>query len=54
MSIVETAIERKQIHGDINLIWVQLGIYSDEAKAKTEENGINYVQNKCLYVEYLA
>ncbi len=53
-SIVKQAVERRNQRGDINLIWVQLGVKSAEAKILAEENGIQYIENKCLYIEYLA
>ncbi len=34
------------------LIWLQLGISNEESKEIAEENGINYVENKCLMVEH--
>jgi len=52
VDVVKQAIERKKAKGDIDVIWLQLGIYNDEAKALAEENGIEFVQNKCLKIEY--
>ncbi|MBR7048143.1 MAG: CoA-binding protein [Campylobacter sp.] len=33
-------------------LWLQLGIFNDEAGKIAENNGINFVQNKCIMVEY--
>lgn len=32
--------------------WLQLGIKNEEAKAKALNNGINFVQDRCIMVEY--
>ena len=52
LDVVKQAIERKKAKGDIDVIWLQLGIYNDEAKELAEQNGIEFVQNKCLKIEY--
>ena len=33
-------------------LWLQLGIFNDEAGKIAEKNGINFVQNKCIMIEY--
>ncbi len=53
LAIVEEAIERKRIKGDIKVIWLQLGIENDAAKKLALKHDIAFVQNKCMYVEYL-
>lgn len=53
LNVVEEAIERKKIKGDIHLIWLQEGIYNDEAKDLAEKNGIVFIQDKCIYKEYI-
>ncbi len=53
VKVVEEAIDRKKTKGDIKVIWFQLGIENEDAKILAMENGIEVVQNKCLYVEYL-
>lgn len=52
VKIVEEAIERKKEKNDIDVIWLQLGIVNDEAKQLAEENGIGFIQDKCMYIEY--
>ncbi len=32
--------------------WLQLGIFNDEVKEKCENLGINFIQNKCIMIEY--
>ena len=34
------------------VLWLQLGISSDEAKATVELNNIEYIENKCTKMEY--
>ena len=52
LDIVKEAVERKKEKGDIDVIWLQLGIINDEAKALAEENDIIFVQDRCLLQEY--
>jgi len=35
-----------------DVIWVQTGIFSDEGKKIAEENGIFYLENKCILLEH--
>ncbi|WP_297940678.1 CoA-binding protein [uncultured Campylobacter sp.] len=35
----------------VKTLWLQLGITSDEAGAVARENGINFVQDKCIKIE---
>jgi hypothetical protein len=53
VQVVKEAIERKKNRGDIKVIWLQQDIYNDEAKSLAEANGFEFVQDKCMYVEYL-
>lgn len=53
LDIVNQAIERKEKKGDIKLIWLQLGIANEEAREKALEHGFQFIQNKCIYVEYI-
>ena len=45
--IAEDAIKIKA-----KVLWLQLGISSDEAKKNVEANNIEYVENKCTKIEY--
>lgn len=49
---VKQAVERKKKTGDIKAVWLQEGITNEEAKKLAEENGLSFVQNKCMYKEY--
>lgn len=34
------------------LIWLQLGIQSDEAAKLAQENGMQFIQNRCIKIEH--
>ena len=53
LDVVREAVERKNIKGDIHLIWLQEGIVNEEARKLAESNGIEFVQDKCMYKEYV-
>lgn len=46
--IVDAAIDR----GDVETIWLQLGIRNDEAVARARDAGIAVVQDRCMKVEH--
>lgn len=52
LDVVKEAIERHKAKGDIDLIWLQEGIINDEAKAIALENGIEFIQDKCMLREH--
>ena len=52
LDVVREAVERKQAHGDIAVIWLQEGIVNEKAKELAEENGIQFVQDHCMLKEY--
>lgn len=52
LSIVQEAVERRKAKGDIKLIWLQLGLKNEEAKQLAKENGIDYIEDKCMYIEH--
>ncbi len=52
LSIVQEAVERRKAKGDIKLIWLQLGLKNAEAKKLGAENGIDYIEDKCMYIEH--
>ncbi|KAB1196344.1 MULTISPECIES: CoA-binding protein [Haloferax] len=51
-AVVDAAIDRAADHGDVKAVWLQLGIRDDEAAARAEEAGLDYVQDKCYKVEH--
>ena len=46
--IVEDAINKKEV----KVIWMQSGIYNEEAERRAKENGIDVVFNRCMKVEH--
>ncbi|MFC5366605.1 CoA-binding protein [Salinirubrum litoreum] len=50
--IVDQVLDRKQSRGDVQAIWLQLGISHDEAAARAEEAGLRVVQDRCMKVEH--
>jgi uncharacterized protein len=47
--ITEDAIKKKD---RIKVIWMQEGIYNEEAEKKAKENGIDVVYNRCMMAEH--
>ncbi|HKI08678.1 MAG TPA: CoA-binding protein [Nitrososphaeraceae archaeon] len=47
-TIVEDAINKK----GVKVIWMQSGIYNEEAERRAKENGIDVVFNRCMKVEH--
>jgi uncharacterized protein len=47
---VDDAIKKKD---GIKVIWMQSGIYNEEAEKKTKENGIDVVYNRCMMAEHM-
>lgn len=46
--VVDDALKKK----GIKVIWMQSGIYNEEAERKAKENGIDVVYNRCMKVEH--
>jgi predicted CoA-binding protein len=46
--VVNDTINKK----GIKVIWMQSGIYNEEAERKAKENGIDVVFNRCMMVEH--
>jgi predicted CoA-binding protein len=51
-SIVDAVIERIERRGDVQGLWLQLGIRDDDAVARARDAGLTVVQDRCLKVEY--
>jgi len=49
-AVIDDAINRKK--NDIQVIWMQLGIYNKEAEKRAKENGIDIVYNRCMMEEH--
>lgn len=46
--IVDESIDRD----DVEVVWTQLGVTDPEAGGRLEDAGIQYVEDRCLKVEY--
>jgi predicted CoA-binding protein len=47
--VVDDAIKKKD---EIKVIWMQEGIYNEEAERRAKENGIDVVYNRCMMAEH--
>jgi uncharacterized protein len=47
--VVDDAIHKKE---QIKVIWMQEGIYNDDAEKKAKENGFDVVFNRCMMAEH--
>jgi predicted CoA-binding protein len=50
--IVDAVVERAATRGDVEGLWLQLGIRDDEAAARARDAGLLVVQDRCLKVEH--
>ena len=50
--VVREALERRQERGDIAVIWLQDGIYNEEARKLAEQAGITVIQDRCMMKEF--
>jgi len=49
-AVVNDALERHEVEGDVDCIWLQEGIFSREGAQKCAEAGIKYFDDTCIYV----
>ncbi|MFC2491789.1 MAG: CoA-binding protein, partial [Campylobacter curvus] len=40
------------IRKSVLTLWLQLGIINEAAKLKASQNGVNFVQDKCIKIEF--
>lgn len=50
--IVDEVLERREARGDVQGVWLQLGITDDEALARAEDAGLRTTQDRCMKVEH--
>ncbi|WP_423751518.1 CoA-binding protein [Salinirarus marinus] len=50
--IVDQVLDRHDSRGDVDALWLQLGIRHDEAAARAEAAGLDVVQDRCLKVTH--
>jgi predicted CoA-binding protein len=51
-SIVEQAIKLKSAYGRPHVVWMQLGIFNEEAAKKAEKARLTVVMDKCIMQEH--
>jgi len=49
-AVIDDVINRKK--DDIKVIWMQEGIYNEEAEKRAKENGMDVVFNRCMMAEH--
>ncbi len=52
LPIVHSIVKEKKSMPSLKVVWAQLGIKDDGAKALAEQNGLTFVQNKCMMRDY--
>ncbi|ATW86837.1 hypothetical protein halTADL_0014 [Halohasta litchfieldiae] len=50
--IVDETLDRTESTGDVEAIWLQLGIHDDAAVEKAEAAGLTVVEDRCMKVEH--
>lgn len=50
--IVDDTLTRRESVGDIDALWLQLGITDDDALAEAEAAGLTTVQDRCMKIEH--
>jgi predicted CoA-binding protein len=48
-TVVDDVLKKKD---GIKVLWMQLGIYNENAERKAKENGIDVVYNRCMMEEH--
>jgi uncharacterized protein len=51
--VIVQAVKRKTEKNDIKVIWLQEDIFSEKGKQLAEENGIIFIQDNCIYKEFV-
>ena len=52
LGVVNDVIARASRTGRMSVVWTQFNVSSDEAKKVAEHAGLQYVENRCMKVEY--
>ena len=50
--IVDEVLARHEDRGDVDGVWLQLGITDDEALARADDAGLSTTQDRCMKVEH--
>jgi uncharacterized protein len=48
-AVVDDLVQKKN---GIKVLWMQIGIYNEDAERKAKENGIDVVYNRCMMEEH--
>ncbi len=51
-SVIPRVVDEVLDLGDVEVLWLQLGITHPEAEARAERAGIKVVSNRCLIIEH--
>ncbi len=52
--VLRDVLRRRFERRDVNVLWLQEGIFTEEGARLCAEAGIKYIENKCMYKEYFA
>lgn len=52
--VLRDVLRRRYERGDVRVLWLQEGIFTEEGARLCAEAGINYIENKCMYKEYFS
>ncbi len=52
LNVAKEAMERKKSRGDVKVLWLQEGIINEEARNIAEENGVEFIEDKCILKEH--
>lgn len=53
LEIITEAVKRHKERGDVRVIWLQEGIFSNEGRIISEANGIEFLEDHCMYKDYV-
>jgi predicted CoA-binding protein len=48
-AVVDDILKKKDV---VKVLWMQIGIYNDDAEKKAKQNGIDVVYNRCMMEEH--
>lgn len=51
-AVVGVVEEVLKLDYKVPVIWTQIGVINEEAQKLAEDNGIIYIQDRCLYIEH--
>lgn len=52
--VLRDVLRRRYDRGDVRVLWLQEGIFTEEGARLCAEAGIKYIENKCMYKEYFS